>query len=307
MSSRQQSTARRVAPEVESADEPSIDASERPAEGFDGTGACVECGAQSFARTDAGEWYCEGCGVVHTRSEIERSEPGWIDREDRRTGPPELVARLGVGTRIDAGPDAPYWTQLNKRLSHGRRTLRDGLRELRALTTSLGASDTLTEQAAYLFRQAAADGLLVGRSIEAVAAACVHVTAREDHVPFPLKQMGEATPADLDDVQHGVSTLLQEYDRQVAPPLPTAFVPRFGSAADLSNETRRRALRIAESVIEDEVHVGQSPTGVAAAVLYGAAKETGEDVTQNELAAVAYVSTVTLSRQWQNVEQYCDV
>lgn len=90
----------------------------------------------------------------------------------------------------------------------------------------------------------------------------------------------------------------------MAPPLPTAFVPRFASEAGLSDPVRKRGLEISEALIEEQVHVGQSPTGVAAAALYAAAKERDESVTQNELASVAYVSVVTLSRQWQTVRDY---
>lgn len=59
-------------------------------------------------------------------------------------------------------------------------------------------------------------------------------------------------------------------------------------------------------MIEDGSHVGQSPTGVAAAALYGAAVESGTEITQQELADVAHVSVVTLSRQWQTIETYLE-
>ncbi|WP_254523982.1 transcription initiation factor IIB [Natrinema caseinilyticum] len=308
MFSHQQSTAERVESETTSADEPSIrDADEVSADDFDTTSSCVECGEQSFTRSNAGEWYCDTCGAVHTGTELERSEPGWTPREQRRTGPAGSVTRVSVGTKIghNSGGEA-FWAQYNNRLNHENRTLRHGLRELRALANALEATETLTEQSAYRFRRAADEGLLVGHSLEAMAAACVHVTAREHHVPFPLNQIADASPVDLDNIKTAVSKLLREFDLQVAPPLPTAFLERFASAVDLPNEVRRRAVQLADALIEDGAHVGQSPTGVAAAILYGAAKECGVEITQEELASVAFVSIVTLSRQWQTVQTYLD-
>lgn len=308
MSSGQQSVACRIA-SAPSTEAPSVDEAEQsPANEFDTSAACTECGEQAFTRSAASEWYCDACGAVHTRTELEFSEPGWTHREERRTGPAASPSRVSVGTMIGDGKGAGtgFWARYNNRLDHSDQTLRHGLRELRALTTSLEASDSLTEQAAYRFRRVADDGLLVGHSLESMAAACVHVTAREDSNPFPLKQIAEMSPVSVGDIRSAVSKLVQEYALQVAPPLPTAFIARFASDAGLPMDVRRRADKLAEAVIEDGAHVGQSPTGVAAATLYGAAKECGVEVTQSELSSVAYVSVVTLSRQWQTVQTYLD-
>lgn len=149
---------------------------------------CTECGDRSFTRSGAGEWYCEGCGAVHTRTELAFSEPGWTPREERRTGPAASVSRLNVGSKVGASESrTPTWAKYNDRLSHENQTLRHGLRELRALSNALEASESLTDQASHRFRRAADAGLLVGQSLEAMAAGCIHVTAREHHVPSPSK------------------------------------------------------------------------------------------------------------------------
>lgn len=295
------------APERQPAPDSSATVEETPAEGFDTGSTCVECGAATFTRSEVGEWYCTECGVVQTRTAVERTEPGWTPRGQRRAGPASSIAKVNIGTRVgNAGEQTPLWAQYNDRLNHETETLRHGLRELRALATALEATEALIEQAAYLFRRVAEDGHLVGHSLEAMAAACVHVTAREHHVPFPLEQFAEASPVPLADIKSAVSRLLREYDLQVLPPLPTAFIGRFSSEAGLSQGVRNCAERLAEALVEDEAHIGQSPTGLAAAALYGAAKARGVEVTQDELSDVAYVSVVTLSRHWQTVQTHLD-
>lgn len=306
MSSSQQSITWRIASETESVKDPSA-ADETPAQDFDTASTCLECGEQSFTQSTAGEWYCNACGAVHTQTELERSEPGWTPRQQRRAGPAPSVSRVSVGTKIgDWNSGVAFWSRYNKRLNHENRTLHHGLKEIRALASALEATEVLTEQSAYLFRRVADNGLLVGHSVESMAAACLHVTARERHVPFPFKQIGNVSPVSLKNIKSAVSKLLQEYDLQVAPPEPTAFLARFASEVNLSNETRQCAHRIARTMINEEEHIGQSPTGVAAAILYGAARECGDDVMQEELASVAFVSVVTLSRQWQIVKNYLD-
>jgi len=81
-------------------------------------------------------------GAVHTGAEIEFSEPGWKPQEDRRTGPATSVSRVSVGTKIGDGSGAGtgFWARFNNRLDHADETLRHGLRELRALASSLEAA-----------------------------------------------------------------------------------------------------------------------------------------------------------------------
>jgi len=55
-----------------------------------------------------------------------------------------------------------------------------------------------------------------------------------------------------------VSKLVREYDRQVAPPLPGAFIARFASETSLPTAVRQRASELADAVIDDGAHVGQS-------------------------------------------------
>ncbi len=309
MHSRQQSTAGRLDSQTKSTNEPTIDTTlDTTADEFDTTSPCVECGNDSFTRSDEGEWYCDSCGVVHTGTELEFSEPGWTPRDERRTGPAASISKVSIGTKIghNGNDSEAFWAKYNNRLSHENRTLRHGLRELRALGNALEATESLVEQAAYRFRRVADNGLLVGHSLEAMAAACIHVTARENHVPFPLQQIADVSLVVLADIKSAVSKLLREFDLQVAPPLPTAFIPRFASGAGISNETRQYAFQIADVMIDDGAHIGQSPTGVAGAIIYGAAVACDEDVTQRDLASVAFVSVVTLSRQWQTVQEYVD-
>lgn len=280
---------------------------ESTATAFDTTTTCVECGAQSFGRSDSGEWYCTACGLVHTGTELEFTEPEWTPRDQRRTGPAGSMARLAVGTIVGStGGTRPTWAAYNTRLTNDQRTLRHGLRELRAVAVALEAPTELTEQAAYLFRRVTERGLLVGHSIEAMAAACIHATARKEGTPFPRKQVAAVSLVDDDNIKSAYSKLVRAFELEVAPPTPAAFIPRFASDAGLSAEVRRRAHGIATALLEAGTAVGQSPTGVAAAALYGAAREAGVPITQEELASIAYVSIVTLSRQWQSVKQHVD-
>lgn len=294
----------RADPAQDCADE-SIAESTATATEFDTSSTCIECGADSFARGDAGEWFCEVCGAVHTAAELEFTEPGWKPQDQRRVGPASSVTRVSVGTCIGTHDgSSERWTQYNKRLSAERQTLHRGLKEVRALAAALETPGTATERAAYLFRRAADDGLLVGRSIEAVAAGALHAAARENETPVPLGIIEDATTANRNSIMSSFSTLIQAFNLRVKPPRPATFVGRIATAASLPDVTLKHGRTIVREFEDAGHHVGQSPPGVAAACLYAAAREQDTGVTQEQLAAAASVSTVTVSRQWQQVSDF---
>jgi transcription initiation factor TFIIB len=97
-------------------------------------------------------------------------------------------------------------------------------------------------------------------------------------------------------------TLLQELSLGLRPPEPAEFIAKIATAADVSFRVQRRARLLIENVTDDGTHIGQSPSGIAAASLYAAAQMCDKSLTQADLAESAGVSTVTISRQYQRIQ-----
>lgn len=97
--------------------------------------------------------------------------------------------------------------------------------------------------------------------------------------------------------------LNQELGLPAVPPAPRQFVRRLASDLELSDETRRRAERLAKRAEEHGMANGRNPAGVAAGCLYEAARENGGEVTQTELGECADVSPMTVRKRWQEVQE----
>jgi transcription initiation factor TFIIB len=267
---------------------------------------CPECGGSSILTAADGSRYCEDCGHILADDPIERSEPGWRDPEERRTAPASSVSRESVGTivRGDEGDrSARILAHHNNRLDYSTRALKDGLREVRGLCAAAGLSKPTEARAAYLYRRATRMGLLQGRSREGIAAACVYIAARRYNQPVTLSDIASVSPISKERISSAYRTVLQEFDLGLQPPEPEEFLPKVATAAGVSFRTQQRAREILETVAETGSHIGQSPSGVAAAALYAAAAEGGEDITQETVAEAAGVSTVTVSRQYQTLKE----
>ncbi len=271
---------------------------------FDTEIPCTECGAEEYTRSESGEWYCEECGAVQSRGDVEQRKPGWTNQEERRLGPSTGPSDIQIGSSVGApwSNEGGRWAKYNERLSYRNKRLLDSLKEIKALVSALELTGTTCDEAGALFRKTAEAGLLKGRSVEAVTAACVYIAARQNSEPLTFSWLADVSPVSESEISNTYRKLLTEFELEMNVPVPAEFVDRIGSDASLPVSVRHRAREMLEKVAEAGEHIGQSPPGMAAAALYGAAMESEIGITQEDIAECASVSVVTLSRQWQTIK-----
>lgn len=280
-----------------------------PTSGDTEHGSCPECSARTVSQASDGSEYCRECGLVLSDVPVEQTEPGWVPLSERRTGPASSVSHESIGTKIGAGGDYEQTARLNKynnRLDYRTRALKDGLREVRSLCSGLELPSTTEEHAAHLYRRALSANLVQGRSQECIAGACVYVSTRQYHQPVMLSDVASASPVAESSISGAYRVVLQELGIGVQPPEPIDFLAKIAAKANLDYRVERRAGELLRQAVEEGRHVGQNPSGVAAAALYAGARPFDEDVTQADVAEAAGVSTVTLSRQWQTFAEYLE-
>jgi len=77
-----------------------------------------------------------------------------------------------------------------------------------------------------------------------------------------------------------------ELDLQIEPADPIHYLPQYASELEISDDAERQLAReILEAGIEQDLHGGRSPAGLAAAAIYGAARLTNERITQETVGA----------------------
>jgi transcription initiation factor TFIIB len=271
-----------------------------------GKAICGDCGVTTVATDGDGTEYCQECGMVLSEVPIEQSQPSWTPREERRTGPSTSHLWLQKGTKIgDSGTTSrksKILKRYNVRLKYSEKSLSMGLREIRSLAAALDIPSSTAERAAYIYRKTARADLLKGRSMDAIAAACVFIAARRNGPPLTFSWVAEASPVTESDISTAYRTLMGELNLTIQPPEPQEFLPRIASAVGVPHGVQRQARAFLQTAMDEGAHVGQSPPGVAGAALYRAARQHDIDATQESIATKAGVSPVTLSRQWQKLK-----
>jgi transcription initiation factor TFIIB len=82
---------------------------------------------------------------------------------------------------------------------------------------------------------------------------------------------------------------------------PVQCVSRIASKVQISERTKRYAVKVLKDAQEHEESAGKDPMGLAAAALYLACVRNGEDRTQRDIAEAANVTEVTIRNRYKGL------
>ena len=288
---------------------------------------CPRCGQGSVVTdTNTGESFCGKCGYVLNEENVEAG-PEWRsfskeEGENRtRTGTPTSLAMhdMGLATIIgQADKDAtgkPLSSTMRSTIERLRtwdsrsqvhepvdRNFRQAFSELDRLKDKLAVGDAVIEKAAYIYRKALEKGLVRGRSISALIASALYAACRDTQTPRTLKDIGNASNIKRKDIARCYRLLLRELSLKMPVVDPIKCVARIASKAELSEKTKREAVRILKTAEENKISAGKDPMGLAAAALYVACVTNGENKTQRDVAEAAGVTEVTIRNRYKGLK-----
>lgn len=284
--------------------------------------SCPEC--SGVLRTVGGETACEKCGLVVNEHRIDHSAtpkdyPG-DEISTAHTGGPLSAARhdRGLSTEIGRIRDArgnelsmkkrKKFSRLRRHHSRARyrskaeRNLIDAFAEIARLVSALELPFSVREQACRYFRTAQRENLIMGRSIDAIAAASVYAACRCGGCTRTLSEVEEVAGCGRQKLRNRYRLLNAELGLKAKPPQPTVFIPRIASGCGVSALARHRARELAIRAVTTGLSNGSPASSIAAACVYLAGQEVGGLVTQQELADAADISTQTLRTWYQKLK-----
>jgi len=291
---------------------------DRSTEGM--TGSCDICGGYSWDDDNVrGETVCSDCGYVASENMI---DPGaeWVNHsngDDRsRVGAPSTLtlSDKGLSTEIRrsdltsggarkhglSGKSLRDWRR-RQRIDQRSKTRDSRSRNLSVAMQFIRDRGELPPQieqeAASLYRHSVERGLVTGRSIRGVTAACVYIAAREAKIPRKIEDIGDA----FDMISEVEIKELKRTIRLVARNLgthhitgPDEYFEKFHSDLGLPPYVLGKAREAWDGVKEDLAWQGKKPSGIAGVILYYASQNSTSPRTQSEVCAVSGISEVTL-------------
>jgi transcription initiation factor TFIIB len=281
-----------------------------------------------FTDSESGEIICRNCGMVMLDN-VQESRPEWrsfttdeVNNSRSRTGMPTSLARhdKGLATIIGrANKDASgqvldaamrttmerlrTWDFRTQAHTSTDRNLRQAFSELGRLKDKLGLPDSVIEKTAYIYRKVQERGLVRGRTISSVLAAAAYIACREMGMSRTLDDI-----ADLNNIKHKelartFRLLVLELDLKVPMIDPMKCVVKVANKAKLSEKTKRQAMNIMHDIIKSGASAGKDPMGLAGSVIYMSSLNTGETVTQMNIADAAGVTEVTIRNRYKDIKK----
>jgi len=279
--------------------------------------SCPRCGGSDLIYDpETGEVICASCGTVIREEPLELGpQPETYPpetRTERRRVQPEAMRRMKRLQRYD---------ELSKLEDLDPRTIRQAVAEMDRLVDELHLARSQKRRAQAIFRMAHERNLIVRGTIAGFAAASVYAACREAGLPRTLHEVSEksredvkdvARIEDVKDVARIYRLLVTELDLRMPVDDPMKLVPRLASEVGASMETDLLAVEILREAAEQKALAGKDPRASAAAALYMACtaaalymacRANDEKCTQEEVAAAAGVSEVSLRKRLRDLEE----
>ena len=281
---------------------------------------CPECGSVNLIYDEAkGEIICGDCGLIIEERMVDTShELRAFDKLEKKSrgGAPLSIQKFDKGLTTNVGEisdiyklDSTQQTRKYLRLKKWQervstsieRNLRLAMSELRRVASFLELPSVVREEAARIYNYVLQRGLVRGRSMESVIAACIYAACRSYNIPRTLDEISSASEVERKEIGRTYRFIIRKTKLKVKSSSPKDYISRFGSTLHLSPKTQNEALKILKRAEVEELTSGRGPAGIAAAALYVAALLNDEKKTQREVADVAGITEVTIRNRYKEL------
>jgi transcription initiation factor TFIIB len=281
---------------------------------------CPECGSVSLTYDDQrGEIVCNDCGLIVEEKMVDTGQDvgGQFDKSDKkgRGGAPISIQKFDKGLttnvgeisdiyKLEAGQTRKFLRlkKWQERVSTSiERNLRLAMAELRRVASFLSLPSVVRDESSRVYNFVLQRGLVRGRSMESVIAACIYAACRSYNIPRTLDEIAAASDVERKEIGRTYRFIVRKLKIKVTPSSPKDYISRFSSILHLSPKTQNEALKILKKADVSELTSGRGPAGVAAAALYVAALMNDEKKTQREVADVAGITEVTIRNRYKEL------
>jgi len=281
---------------------------------------CPECRSTDLTYDDQkGELICNECGLIVEEKMVDTGQDlgGQFDKAEKkgRGGAPISLQKFDKGLttnvgeisdiyKLEAGQTRKFLRlkKWQERVSTSiERNLRLAMAELRRVSSFLSLPSVVKDEASRVYNFVLQRGLVRGRSMESVIAACIYAACRSYNIPRTLDEIAGASDVERKEIGRTYRFIVRKLKIKVTPSSPKDYISRFSSILHLSPKTQNEALRILKRADITELTSGRGPAGIAAAALYVAALVNDEKKTQREVADVAGITEVTIRNRYKEL------
>ncbi len=292
---------------------------------------CPDCNSRHLSfDSKRGEICCGHCGLVVEESVIDESAEWRAYNKDQeesksRSGAPKSLLQYDhYGTVIDYTNRDIFGNSLSPQkasqmfrlrtlqrravFQYGtERNLVFALNEIKRISSQANLPKTVKETAAILYRKILKQGLIRGRSTEALVAASLYLSCRLNEHPSSLEDIAAETRLTKKKLAKNFRLLLKNLTIKTPLTNPEGSVRKFASMLEFPNIVVTEAQNILMKAKDARIAVGKNPNSLAAAALYIAALRNSIKCSQKELSKVCQITEVTLRNRYKEFLKVLDI
>jgi transcription initiation factor TFIIB len=183
------------------------------------------------------------------------------------------------------------------------RNYRTAFMFLNTLRDKLNLPNAIVERTAYTYRKFQEKGLIRGRTIQAVLAACLYLTCREMAISRSLDEIQEASNVRRKLLGKTYRELARSMQKTVPQLDFFQCIEKIGNKAQMDERVIRQSLRMMQSALDLGISAGKDPMGLAASILYVTNKMQGRKMKLSEMAKAAGVTEVTIRNRSKDLKK----
>jgi transcription initiation factor TFIIB len=276
---------------------------------------CIEC--------RDGNVLCLNCGMIFQKEFVDnerraynseelnrrrRTEPRWRDFGPRTMLPNSKIDSKG---HIINANGKTLFSRLSKiqnsLISSIERNFWEAKPKLKMLTSKMNIPEYIKDTAWKIYCVVAKKKLTMGRSIDGFIAASLYAAIRVHEFPRLLEEVCDASMTPRRTVHRSLGMVVKEVLPEVGlkykPITAEQLVFRFGNDLGLPMDVQKKAINMLVQASKNGLlRTGKDPKGLAASVIYMAAKLSHIRKTQAEVSEVAKVTEVTLRSRSKQIK-----
>jgi transcription initiation factor TFIIB len=185
--------------------------------------------------------------------------PSSLSRHDR--GLATIIGRPDVdaaGKKIDSSMRSTFdrlrtWDARTQLDSSTDKNLSRAFSELSVLKDKLGLSDSIIEKTAYIYRKVEERGLIRGRTIPGMLAACLYISCRATGTPRTVKDLASKANIKRKDIARSIRLVI------IKAPIfdPMKCIARIANSSQISEKTKRHAFDTMNQAIKMRISAGK--------------------------------------------------
>jgi transcription initiation factor TFIIB len=282
---------------------------------------CRECRGELLFDPENGEQVCSGCGLVSEPSFAPYNPTGTArevheEPQSRMIYDVYLHTLIGNektdanGRRIPMSHEFEQLRRLNSStISRDSKISNEikALNEINRATQTLGLSNLVAKEAQEIYHKGLNDGVIRGKSIANMAAACVLIACKTMGTSCSSEELERATTSvDARTARRYYRLLIRKMNLKVVHTNPESYICGIAGKAGLGVVVQRKAMEILAAVGNYPTLVDKRSISIAAATLYLASIYVGERTNQLRIAFAAGVTPITIRKRSAEISRVLD-